>query len=384
MPKVSVVIPTYNRADMVGAAIQSVLDQTYDDWEVIVIDDGSIDNTAEIVHRSADPRIHYYYQVNKGLPGARNVGIRRATGEYIAFLDSDDLCYSTRLASQVALLDSDPTLGLVAGGHIEVDLTLKPLREVRPWLTQPLLRLEDVVLGCAVCPSAVMTRREWLARVGGFDENMRHQEDWDLWLRLAAQGCPMVWHKGPACYYRLHPGTMARDAAMMHAGALTALDKLYTIPDLSEAILAFKARAYATVELDGAARACASATPEAGCLWLATALQLCPDLGQGHPPPFLSALATFGLTLTADLRARYVAAILTIWPSSVTPRWTARRIRALMHVAAAMEHDQRHEFRQMAAACGQALWFDWRWLRSRWWWAMIVRSLRRRTVLVGY
>ena len=99
-PKVSVIIPTYNRADMVGDAIQSVIDQTYHSWELIIVDDGSQDNTSEVVAQFSDPRIRYIYQENKKLPAARNTGIRASSGEYLVFLDSDDLFMPDKLRAQ--------------------------------------------------------------------------------------------------------------------------------------------------------------------------------------------------------------------------------------------------------------------------------------------
>ena len=128
MPRVSVIIPTYNRANMVGDAVQSVLEQSYADWELIVVDDGSQDNTRDVLADYSDPRIRYIYQENRKLPGARNTGIRAGTGEYVAFLDSDDLFTPGKLERQVAVLDRSPDVGLVASGWTEVDAQRNPLR----------------------------------------------------------------------------------------------------------------------------------------------------------------------------------------------------------------------------------------------------------------
>jgi len=98
---------------------------------------------AQVVARLTDPRICYIYQENKGLPGARNTGIRNAQSPYIAFLDSDDVFLPNKLSAQVAVLDKRPDLGLVAGGHLEVDKQFRVLRELRPWLKQPTLTFAD-------------------------------------------------------------------------------------------------------------------------------------------------------------------------------------------------------------------------------------------------
>ena len=169
MLKVSVIIPTYNRADMLGDALDSVLKQTYTNWEVIVVDDGSTDDTQSVMTRYTDPRIHYVYQANKGLPGARNTGIRHAQGEYLALLDSDDVFLPHRLERQLALAEADPAIGVVAGGCIETDTHLRPIREVQYWHTNPNLELPDLLMICPFCPSAVLIRRDWFDRAGGFD-----------------------------------------------------------------------------------------------------------------------------------------------------------------------------------------------------------------------
>ncbi|TLN28536.1 glycosyltransferase family 2 protein, partial [bacterium] len=111
MPRVSVIIPSYNRADMVMDAVNSVLRQTFADWELIVVDDGSQDNTREVIAAVRDERVRYIYQDNQGLPGARNSGIRAARGEYVAFLDSDDVFLPHKLAVQVTAMDARPELG---------------------------------------------------------------------------------------------------------------------------------------------------------------------------------------------------------------------------------------------------------------------------------
>jgi glycosyltransferase involved in cell wall biosynthesis len=108
MPKVSIIIPTYNRADLLPRAVQSVINQTYKDWELLIVDDGSADNTKEVVEKFAkkDPRIKYFYEENKGQGAARNLGIKNAQGEYIAFLDSDDEWLSEKLEKQINFLES--------------------------------------------------------------------------------------------------------------------------------------------------------------------------------------------------------------------------------------------------------------------------------------
>ena len=111
-PRVSVVIPTFNRASILGNAIESVLSQTYDSYEIIIVDDGSTDDTSSVVTKFNSSRINYLYQENKGRSSARNKALSLANGEYIAFLDSDDKFYPQKLELQVTLLDSNPAFGM--------------------------------------------------------------------------------------------------------------------------------------------------------------------------------------------------------------------------------------------------------------------------------
>ncbi|NJM39418.1 MAG: glycosyltransferase [Anaerolineae bacterium] len=249
---------------MLGNALDSVLTQSHTHWEAIVVDDGSMDDTKALMARYTDPRIRYIYQANTGLPGARNTGIRHATGELIALLDSDDAFLPRRLEKQIALFEADPEIGVVVGGCIEADAHLKPTREVQNWHTCPDLDLAHLLIDCPFCPSAVMLRREWLDRAGGFDETMKRIEDWDLWLRLAHLGCKFAWLREAACYYRIHGSNMVRDVGLMRDGMLTMLDKLYAHDGLPADVLALRNKAYANVYLNTAGRAYAADTIEEG------------------------------------------------------------------------------------------------------------------------
>lgn len=192
MPKVSVIIPTYNRANLLPRAIKSVLNQTYKDFELIIVDDGSTDNTKKVVEefQKKDPRIKYIWQKNSGGEARpRNMGIRHSKGEYIAFLDSDDEWLPEKLEKQVKLLNGDKKTGLVytnakilrnskysektifelinpKRGIIYKDLFLNRDRHFIPTLT-------------------VIVRKNIFEKVGYFDEKLKFAPDYDLWLRIA-------------------------------------------------------------------------------------------------------------------------------------------------------------------------------------------------------
>ncbi len=209
LPKVSVVIPAYNHGQFLGEAIQSVLDQTFQDWELIVVDDGSTDNTREVVASFKDPRIRYIYQENRGAAGALNTGIRHACGEYIGLLGADDAWFPEKLSLQVAQLDSlPPKVGLVYS-DLELfnqersrvtGLFLQGRQPPRGNVFKALMRHDGWFIG----PASALIRREVFQKVGLFDEELRTHEDWELWVRIAreyeveALDRPLVrrrWHK---------------------------------------------------------------------------------------------------------------------------------------------------------------------------------------------
>ena len=179
---VSVVIATYNGASRIAAAIDSVRSQTYPSWEVIVAVDGSSDNTAEVVQGFGDKRISVVsLPVNQGPAAARNAAFAETKGEFIAYLDDDDAWLPDKLSTQVAMLSSDPDLGLVHGGVIDVmedgrRLVRMPPRDAASYRAN--------LLRDCIALSTVVVRRSVLERMGGFEPSLRAFEDWDLWTRV--------------------------------------------------------------------------------------------------------------------------------------------------------------------------------------------------------
>ena len=185
MPRVSVVIPTYNCARYLGQAIDSVLAQTYADLEVIVMDDCSRDNTAEVAFAYGS-RIRYLRQENSGLPAARNRAIEAAGGELIALLDADDWWEPSKLERQVALIDADSDVALV---YTDLRVVYDDGRVIPSFLASRPLASDGYVFqklaqSGFILPSTVVVRRASLEAVGMFDETMRSHEDIELWLRL--------------------------------------------------------------------------------------------------------------------------------------------------------------------------------------------------------
>jgi glycosyltransferase involved in cell wall biosynthesis len=183
---VSVIIPAYNRAAVLPRAINSILAQTYQDFEIIVVDDCSKDNTDEVMRSLRDPRIRYIkHEKNKGGNAARNTGIKEAKGELIAFLDSDDEWLKDKLTQQIDLfLRSGRSLGLVYGGQKLHNENTGQISDFRGEKKGDVLK-DLLVRNYIGSLSVVMVRSEYLRQVNGMDETLKSCQDWDLYIRLS-------------------------------------------------------------------------------------------------------------------------------------------------------------------------------------------------------
>lgn len=186
MPKVSVIIPTYNHQRYIRESVGSTLGQTYPNLEVLVVDDGSTDQTLEVLVKNAYlPRILYIYKPNGGTSSALNTGIARATGEYISWLSADDVFRPEKIAKQVAKMESESSLGFIYSSFAVIDALGKVQYEIH---SQYYRDKKEMVLklaeGCFINGSTVMMRKAALEKVGGFDKSLPQAHDYDLWLRL--------------------------------------------------------------------------------------------------------------------------------------------------------------------------------------------------------
>jgi glycosyltransferase involved in cell wall biosynthesis len=211
-PAVSVIIPTFNRATLLPAAIGSVLAQSYKDYEIIIVDDGSQDATREALEDLIQAgRICYVYQENRGESAARNRGTQLAAGEYLLYLDSDDLLLPDTLARQVACLDARPEVGLVHGGYVKFDNAGNDLgyRDTTRFSGRlyPRILLE---WGILMAVPTVMVRAALITEVGGFDESLRQAADLDMWRRLARRTRFEVL-PGPLARIRVHDHGVSAD-----------------------------------------------------------------------------------------------------------------------------------------------------------------------------
>jgi glycosyltransferase involved in cell wall biosynthesis len=228
-PLVSVIIPTYNRSRYIAEAIRSVQGQTHTDVEIIVADDGSTDNTRDIVSKF-DPGVTYLQLPHRGQPAAtRNAGLRAAEGEYVAFLDSDDLFLPGKLALQLGALEQHPEAGLAySNGYFFRDDPQVPTGRTLDGLPTPTGdALSDLLRGNFLTSPVVLVRHDCLDAVGAFDESpeLFAVEDYDLWLRIAVR-FPFVYAPGDVAAIRRHEESISRDVASLRSRALAVLAKL--------------------------------------------------------------------------------------------------------------------------------------------------------------
>jgi cellulose synthase/poly-beta-1,6-N-acetylglucosamine synthase-like glycosyltransferase len=234
-PLVSVIIPAFNAADHVGAALKSVFAQSFIDYEVILVNDGSPDT--ERLEQAIQPyilQITYLKQANRGPSGARNLGIRHARGEWIAFLDSDDAWLPQYLAEQFRFLRSDPALDMVY-----CDATLegesgdagKTFMQVCPSIG-PVTFESVLVEQTQVLTSGTVVRRRSVAGVGFFDEDLRWSEDHDLWLRVIHVGGKVAYQRQSLLRRNVRPGSQGSAPGALYDGEMQSLKKLERTLDL--------------------------------------------------------------------------------------------------------------------------------------------------------
>jgi glycosyltransferase involved in cell wall biosynthesis len=248
--KVSVILPTWNRAALLDTAIESVLGQNFSDLELVVVDDGSADDTETLVRRyqGSDARVLYLRQEHRGISAAMNTGIRAANGQLIARIDSDDRWLPDLLETEVSILDARPEIGLVYSKGQWMDPDLNPLSTTVGHTPHfPDDTLGSMLWGDATCNITVVARRECFDRAGFFDESLATSEDWDMWLRTAFH-YDFAFVDRVLAHVRRHEGNATGDKAPSYAAFLGSrrkvLDKFFSRSDLSPRIAGMRSVAY--------------------------------------------------------------------------------------------------------------------------------------------
>jgi glycosyltransferase involved in cell wall biosynthesis len=229
-PLVSVIVPTHNRARFLPEALGGALQQTYPHVEILVVDDGSTDETPMVMSRF-DAKVQYVRQENSGVSAARNRGIRLAKGEYIAFLDDDDVWLPQKLERQLSRFAEDARVGVVGCAFYLTDEQLQVQATIRPqtctFSDLLLLRGNGGLFG-----STIIASKAVLSEIGGFDERLSTSADWDLVTRIARRYDVAVLSSEPLLYCRQHGGNMQRGIRRMEEDMLLALEKTFqeTLP----------------------------------------------------------------------------------------------------------------------------------------------------------
>ena len=224
MPNVSIIMPAYNSSRWISDSIQSVFEQNYVQWELLIVDDGSTDNTKNIVKDFLnDKRIKYFYQDNYGPAVARNYGISKASGKYLAFLDSDDLWKPNKLELQLNYLKNNPDCCLIHTNYSTFESNTqnsKPFRQT-PWFSN-WDENERLLMFDTIGTLTVLTETQLIKNLGGFNNDLHGTEDWDLWIRVSKEGKISKLNDDTA-FYRIHP----KGISQSFDKHLIELDKVY-------------------------------------------------------------------------------------------------------------------------------------------------------------
>ncbi|MBE7552149.1 MAG: glycosyltransferase [Anaerolineales bacterium] len=248
-PTVSVIIPVYNQAQFIGQTIDSVLAQTFSDYEIIVVDDASTDNTAKILAGYGDCLRVITLKTNTGPAITRNIALGVAQGEFIAFLDSDDMWYLRRLDITVSYLRKNLNVDLVCGAWDHIDEAGRTIEKLnQPSNYQPQVDIDFlrtlVVRGNLLATSALLIRRKCFECCGLFDTNLKRSMDWDLWLRMAAHGHKIAMIDQPVSRYRRHQTNLTLNPQRMEEATRQVLVKLFSNDQLAVRLADLQEHAY--------------------------------------------------------------------------------------------------------------------------------------------
>ena len=243
MPTISVIIPAYNAERTILETITSVQQQTFSDFEIIVINDGSTDRTLEILSTVKDPRLKIFSYSNGGVPVARNHGLEHATGDLIAFLDADDLWTPDKLELQLTTLQQHPEAGVAYSWIYNMDEKGESFSAGNPFLCAGNVYAQLLVENFIVNGSNCLIRKQAVESVGEFDFSVPGADDWDYWLRLALHW-PFVVVPKPQIFYRQSSGSVSSKVEAMEKNILRVIEKGFQAAPLEMQSLKNQSYAY--------------------------------------------------------------------------------------------------------------------------------------------
>lgn len=233
MVKVSVIIPAFNSMAFLAKALDSVFRQTFSDFEVIVVDDGSTDGTASYLNSLDYQNVRLISQSNQGVSAARNTGIQAARGEYLAFLDADDVWEASKLEKQVNFLDNHQDIGIVGAKITLIDSEGQLIRKLDIPHNQRITMEDLLKYDCLLCGSTPLVRRVCFEHAGLFDTELSFAEDWEMWIRISLRNQIFVLQEH-LVYYRQHNSSASKNAHKMALSAEKALLKVRPLLSLSQ------------------------------------------------------------------------------------------------------------------------------------------------------
>lgn len=251
-PQVSIVVPAYNVAPYLGETLDSVLAQTRSDYEIVLVNDGSTDDTAQVVESYRDRfngKLVYVWQENRGLAAARNTAIRTARGHYIALLDGDDVWMPQYLETMLGLLEADPTLDLVFPNAIfwgSPQFDGKDFQSVFP--PNPPITMEKLLGRTSSVFGLATMRRSLILEAGGYDESLRASEDFDLWLRLLQRGARFDYAEEPLVKYRFRSDSLSNTGITHYQNRMKVFEKVLAATDLTASQRAIAEREFTESE----------------------------------------------------------------------------------------------------------------------------------------
>lgn len=291
-PKVSVIMPAYNGADFLGEAISSVLNQTYQNLELIIVDDASQDHTSAIVGQFDDPRIQYLVQeVNQGVDAARLRAIRASNGEVLAFLDQDDYFHPDKLQAHVTLLEKHPEIGFTYNARFELNHSANTIREI--WRPPQTVTLADLILGFPIAPSDMVVRRSWVEYLDLSKEPaLIHGGEYVITGRLFMSGCKFGSVNRALNYRRYHSGRHYSKISVRCQAELAAQERIFSDSRCPAEVIALRPTAFSNTYLIWAYYALFQEETALGQEFLRETVRLRPAVFKGTPPELINFLLT--------------------------------------------------------------------------------------------
>lgn len=317
-PKFSVVIPAFKQAEFLAEAVDSVLQQTYPELEVIVVNDASPDHTDEVMKQFSDPRVKYLvHPQNKGLPAARNTGMRAATGDIIALLDADDYFHPDKLLEHARFLQAHPEVGVSYNPRLDLNHAQKTIRALhRP---KTVVDLSDLLVAFPFSPSDTVIRRECIERVGLFDEELINgAEDMDYPCRLALGGCGFASVDKALNYRRYHLNRTRRNMRKRKVEYDMVMNRVAQDPRCPESVKALLNKAISRRTLNLAFVSFSYEDTEFGQELLREVVQREPALAAGVPAELVDFMVIRGINNGAEKHAELLKTIFDQFPAELS------------------------------------------------------------------